>query len=52
MPPDDAASSTDLAAAGWKPMPAEDYPALIGPFLARRDGDGGGATASWPSSGT
>jgi uncharacterized protein (TIGR00369 family) len=42
MPPDDAAAaSIDLAAAGWKPMPAEDYPALIGPFLARRDGDGG-----------
>ena len=30
----------DPAAAGWKPMPAEDYPALIGPFLARREGDG------------
>ena len=34
MPPN------DLAAAGWKPMPADDYPALIGPFLARRAGDG------------
>jgi uncharacterized protein (TIGR00369 family) len=41
MPPDNAASSTDLAAGGWKTVPAEDYPALIGPFLARRDGDGG-----------
>ena len=41
MPPDDAtAAAPDLAAAGWKPMPAEDYPALIGPFLARREGDG------------
>ena len=39
MPPDDAAPS-DLAAAGWKPMPAEDYPALVGPFLARREGGG------------
>jgi uncharacterized protein (TIGR00369 family) len=39
MPPDDAAAP-DLAAAGWKPMPASDYPALIGPFLARREGDG------------
>ena len=40
MAPDDAAASTDLAAGGWKTIPAEDYPALIGPFLARRDGDG------------
>ena len=41
MPPDDhAAASADLAAAGWKTMPANDYPALIGPFLARREGDG------------
>ncbi len=39
MPSDNAAAS-GLAAAGWKPMPAEDYPALIGPFLARREGDG------------
>ena len=40
MPPDDHAAASDLAAAGWKPMPASDYPALIGPFLARREGDG------------
>jgi uncharacterized protein (TIGR00369 family) len=41
MPPDDhRAAAPDLAAAGWKAMPAEDYPALIGPFLARREGDG------------
>ena len=40
MPPDAAAAAPDLAAAGWKPMPASDYPALIGPFLARREGDG------------
>ena len=43
MPPDDAAAAPPptLAAAGWKPMPASDYPALVGPFLARRDGEGG-----------
>jgi uncharacterized protein (TIGR00369 family) len=42
MPPDDAAAPAhDPAAAGWKPMPASDYPALVGPFLARRDGEGG-----------
>ena len=41
MPPDAAATvASDPAAAGWKPMPADDYPALIGPFLARREGDG------------
>jgi uncharacterized protein (TIGR00369 family) len=40
MRPDDAVSA-DAAPAGWKTVPAEDYPALIGPFLARRDGDGG-----------
>ena len=40
MPPDDHAAASDLAAAGWKPMPASDYPALIGPFLARREGGG------------
>lgn len=27
----------DPRAAGWKPLPAEDYPALIGPFWARRE---------------
>ena len=26
----------DLLAQGWKPMPAQDYPAMIGPFMARR----------------
>ena len=40
LPDDTAPVSADLAAAGWKPMPAEDYPALIGPFLARREGAG------------
>jgi uncharacterized protein (TIGR00369 family) len=43
MPRDDAAADATpaaLAAAGWKPMPASDYPALVGPFLARRDGEG------------
>ena len=42
MPPDAAAAATttDLAAAGWKPMPSSDYPAMIGPFLARREGGG------------
>ena len=30
----------DLKAEGWKPVPAKDYPAMIGPFLARRAGDG------------
>ena len=39
MPPDDATAAPALPA-GWKPMPAEDYPALIGPFLARREGSG------------
>src|SRR3954467_1904557 len=27
-----------LKAEGWKPVPSKDYPAMIGPFLARRDG--------------
>jgi uncharacterized protein (TIGR00369 family) len=44
MPPDDTPSAVttadQLAIAGWKAMPASDYPALVGPFLARRDGDG------------
>jgi len=30
----------ELHAAGWKPVPAKDYPAMIGPFLARRAGEG------------
>jgi uncharacterized protein (TIGR00369 family) len=30
----------ELKAAGWKPVPARDYPAMIGPFLARRAGEG------------
>jgi uncharacterized protein (TIGR00369 family) len=38
MHPDDA-PPPDPAAAGWKPMRASDYPALVGPFLARREGD-------------
>lgn len=41
MPADAAPALHDPAASdGWKTMPASDYPALIGPFLARRDGDG------------
>lgn len=40
MPPDDV-DANPLARAGWKAMPASDYPALVGPFLARRDPDGG-----------
>jgi uncharacterized protein (TIGR00369 family) len=40
MPPDDATASA--LPAGWKIMPASDYPALIGPFLARREEGGGG----------
>ena len=42
MPPDAAAAAVpaDLAAAGWKTMPASDYPAMVGPFLARREGEG------------
>jgi uncharacterized protein (TIGR00369 family) len=39
--PDDAPLSADsLAAAGWTPLRVDGYPALIGPFLARREGDG------------
>jgi uncharacterized protein (TIGR00369 family) len=30
----------DPSAAGWKPIPSDGYPALIGPFLTRRE-DGG-----------
>ena len=42
MPPDapPADASAAALAAGWKPLPASDYPALIGPFLARREGEG------------
>jgi len=29
------ALAPELIAAGWKAMPARDYPALIGPFMAR-----------------
>ena len=29
-----------LAEAGWKSVPAKDYPAMIWPFLARRAGEG------------
>lgn len=36
----DHAIPPDLRAAGWKPVPAKDYPAMIGPFLARRAGEG------------
>jgi uncharacterized protein (TIGR00369 family) len=35
--PHDAAPAFDPRAAGWKPLPAEGYPALIGPFWARRE---------------
>lgn len=37
MPDDIAEPPFDPRAAGWKPLPAEDYPALIGPFWARRE---------------
>ena len=30
----------DLKAEGWKSVPARDFPAMIGPFLARRAGEG------------
>ena len=30
----------ELKAAGWRQVPARDYPAMIGPFLARRAGEG------------
>jgi acyl-coenzyme A thioesterase PaaI-like protein len=30
----------ELKAVGWKPVPAKDYPAMIGPFFARRAGEG------------
>jgi len=30
----------DLKAEGWKSVPARDYPAMIGPFMARRAGEG------------
>ena len=36
MPPDDTPPDP---AAGWNAMRASDYPALVGPFLARREGD-------------
>jgi acyl-coenzyme A thioesterase PaaI-like protein len=35
-----AAIPDTLTADGWKPVPAKDYPAMIGPFLARRAGEG------------
>jgi len=34
------AAPPDLKAQGWKPVPAKDYPAMIGPFFARRAGEG------------
>lgn len=34
----DSAAPFDPLAAGWKRLPAEGYPATIGPFLARRQG--------------
>lgn len=38
--PDDAPLLPDPLAAGWRPIPGMDgYPALIGPFLARREGE-------------
>ncbi|MBX9701869.1 MAG: PaaI family thioesterase [Acetobacteraceae bacterium] len=37
MPHDAAHTPFDPRAAGWKPLPAEDYPALIGPFWAKRE---------------
>jgi uncharacterized protein (TIGR00369 family) len=37
MPHDTAQLPFDPHAEGWKPLPAEDYPALIGPFWAKRE---------------
>jgi uncharacterized protein (TIGR00369 family) len=38
----------DPRTAGWKPLPAEDYPALIGPFWARREpGEAKGEVRAW-----
>lgn len=37
MPHDSTHTPFDPRAAGWKPLPAEDYPALIGPFWTRRE---------------
>jgi len=38
--PHDTAPAFDPRTAGWKPMKADGYPALIGPFWARREGEG------------
>ena len=40
MPHDASHVPFDPRTTGWKPLPAEGYPALIGPFLARREGEG------------
>lgn len=39
--PHDTIPAFDPRAAGWKPMRPEGYPALIGPFWARREGEAG-----------
>lgn len=40
MPNDVPAAPLDPRALGWKPLPAEGYPALVGPFWTRRAEDG------------
>ena len=42
MPPDEPGNpaSFDPAAAGWKAGAADGFPGLVGPFWARRDGEG------------
>lgn len=47
MPHDTAPSPAfDPRAAGWKPLPAEGYPALVGPFWGRRE-PGEAARRAW-----
>ncbi len=54
MPHDSAAAAATAApidprAAGWRPLPAEGYPALVGPFWVRREppGEAPGGQRSW-----
>jgi uncharacterized protein (TIGR00369 family) len=46
--PDDAATTFDPRANGWTKLPVDGYPALIGPFWARREPGGErGETRTW-----
>jgi uncharacterized protein (TIGR00369 family) len=46
--PHDIAAPIDPRAAGWKPLPAEGYPALVGPFWAKREpGEAPGGQRAW-----